>query len=152
MYHERILEIIMYILKELKRQKDLNDIDYKELIRFGYSDSEINAAIAWIYSKIQEDEKVFFKNISSPKSIRVLNPAEQRLFTPESLGYLISLKELGLISEQDFEFIIDKISTSAVFRVELSELKPIISAFVLNIDDPNDKRNRLIINNNDTIN
>ncbi len=152
MYHERILEIIMYILKELKRQKDLNDIDYKELIRYGYSDSEINAAIAWIYSKIQEDEKVFFKKISSPKSIRVLNPVEQRLFTPESLGYLISLKELGLISEQDFEFIIDKISTSAVFRVELSELKPIISAFVLNIDDPNDKRNRLIINNNDTIN
>lgn len=152
MFHERILEIIIYILNELKQEKNFNEIDYSELTKIGYTDSEINTAIAWIYSRMQEDEKQFKKNLITSKSVRVLNPFEQRLFSPDALGYLITIRELGLITDDDFEFIIDKITTMNVSRVELSELKPIISAFVLNLDDPNNKSNRLLINNNDTIN
>ncbi len=37
-------------------------------------------------------------------------------------------------------------------KVDLAELKTIIAAFILNLDDPNNKRYRLLINNNDTIN
>lgn len=152
MFHERILEIIIYILNELKQEKNFNEIDYSELTKIGYTDSEINTAIAWIYSRMQEDEKQFKKNLITSKSVRVLNPFEQRLFSPDALGYLITIRELGLITDDDFEFIIDKITTMIVSKVELSELKSIISAFVLNLDDPNNKSNRLLINNNDTIN
>ncbi len=152
MFHDKVLEIIIYILNELKHQKNFNDIDYSVLTKIGYTDSEINTAIAWISSQIQEDEKIFIKNLKSSKSIRVLHPAEQKLFTPDALGYLISIRELGLISEEDFEFFIDKVMTMNFSKVDLAELKTIIAAFILNLDDPNNKRYRLLINNNDTIN
>ncbi|MCX7833483.1 MAG: DUF494 family protein [Ignavibacteria bacterium] len=152
MFQERVLEIIIFILNELKHEKNFSDIDYSELTKIGYTDSEINTAIAWIYSRIQENEKMFFENLSSTKSIRVLNSVEKRLFTPEAIGYLITIRELGIISEEDFEFLIDKITSLNLHKVDLADLKPVISSFVLNLDDPHDKRNRLLINNNDTIN
>ncbi len=68
MFHDKVLEIIIYILNELKHQKNFNDIDYSVLTKIGYTDSEINTAIAWISSQIQEDEKYLLKILN------LLNP------------------------------------------------------------------------------
>jgi len=147
--YERILEIIAYILTELKSEKDLNKIDYNILSQFGYSEVEINIAIAWVFSKsemLNESEHEF--GIETGSS-RFFNYEEQKLFTPEALGYLIMAKELEIISEDEREMILDRIVMSGYSKIDVNEMKLIITSILLKTSNP---KNRLILNNNETIN
>lgn len=147
--YERILEIIAYILTELKSEKDLNKIDYNILSQFGYSEVEINIAIAWVFSKsemLNESEHEF--DIKTGSS-RFFNSEEQKLFTPEALGYLIMAKELEIISEDEREMILDRIVMSGYSKIDVNEMKMIITSILLKTSNP---KNRLILNNNETIN
>lgn len=147
--YERILEIIAFILSELRLRKNFDDIDYKILSKFGYSDTEINTAIAWVHKKIESKDLLTPVKIEDTKAIRFFNPEEQKFFSPDALGYLMLSVELGIVSEEDREMILDRIVMSGYSRIELNEMKMIISALVLKSSNPD---NRLILNNNDTVN
>lgn len=147
--YERILEIIAYILKELRIRKSFDDIDYNVLSKIGYSDTEINTAIAWVHQKLESQELIAKTNIDGTSAIRFFNPEEQKMFSPDALGYLTQSVELGIISGEDREMILDRVTMSGYSRIELNEMKLIISTLVLRANNP---INRLILNNNETAN
>ncbi len=94
---------------ELRNDIPLGEIDLSVLTNSGYTPTEISTAFSWLYEKIDLGENLV-KEISksSPHSHRVLHDAERMVFTPEAHGYLIQLRELGLISEEDIETVIDQ--------------------------------------------
>ena len=147
--YERILEIIAFILKELRIRKSFDDIDYNVLSKIGYSDSEINTAIAWVHQKLESQELIAKTNIDGTSAIRFFNYEEQKMFSPDALGYLTQSVELGMISGEDREMILDRVTMSGYSRIELNEMKLIISTLVLRANNPT---NRLILNNNETVN
>lgn len=147
--YERILEIIAFILSELRLRKNFDDIDYNVLSKFGYSDTEINTAIAWVHQKIESKEILPAADIDDTKAIRFFNPDEVKFFSPEALGYLMLSVELGIISDEDREMILDRVVMSGYSKIEINEMKMIISALVLKSNNPT---NRLILNNNETVN
>ena len=147
--YERILEIIAFILKELRIRKSFDDIDYNVLSKIGYSDSEINTAIAWVHQKLESQELIAKTNIDGTSAIRFFNSDEQKMFSPDALGYLTQSVELGIISGEDREMILDRVTMSGYSRIELNEMKLIISTLVLRANNP---INRLILNNNETAN
>lgn len=57
--------------------------------------------------------------------------------------------ELGIISGEDREMILDRVVMSGYSKIEINEMKMIISALVLKSNNPT---NRLILNNNETVN
>jgi len=67
------------------------------------------------------------------------------------MGYLMLLMELGLLSEDDEEMILDKIFYSGFQKIELVELKSIIASLILDIENKSEKLDRLFLQNNDTI-
>ena len=71
------------------------------------------------------------------------------MFSPDALGYLTQSVELGIISGEDREMILDRVTMSGYSRIELNEMKLIISTLVLRANNP---INRLILNNNETAN
>ena len=97
-------------------------------------------------------EKIFIGDKSSSHSHRVLHNAERFIITPESHGYLIQLRELGLISDMDMEVIIDKIMLSGYTNVELQDMKIIIAGYLLDTEDMNNNNRRIMLNANDTVN
>ena len=54
--HEKDIEIIVYILNEMRISKQISDIDIERINSDGYTDSEINTACALIFSKIDTSE------------------------------------------------------------------------------------------------
>jgi uncharacterized protein Smg (DUF494 family) len=135
----------------MRNNKKLSEIDMKNLASSGYTDTEINSAIGWIYNKFLTNEQVF-TNIKPSKSFRVLNTAEQSLLESESHGYLIQLTELGLIDNSDLEIILDKIFNLGYSKLNLKEIKIILYSYLLeNIFDENHRNNRSL-NFNDSIN
>jgi uncharacterized protein Smg (DUF494 family) len=152
MLYEKIIEIIVFLLTELKNNKQLADVDMDKLAKLGYTQNEINTAFSWVYSKIYAGEKVFTDDKSETNSQRFLHDVEQNIINPDSFGYLIQLKELGLINNMDIDLIIDRIMVSSYSRVELADMKQLIASYLLDIDEMNDTNSRMMINTNDTIN
>lgn len=151
MLYEKIIEIIVYLLSELKNNKQLAEVDMDNLANLGYTQNEINTAFSWVYSKIYAGEKVFLDPNSDTRSQRFLHDAEQNVVSPEGYGYLVQLKELGLINNMDIDLIIDKIMVSSYSNVSKEDMKSIIASYLLDIDEMNDTNSRVMININDTI-
>ncbi|NOS85188.1 MAG: DUF494 family protein [Ignavibacteria bacterium] len=151
MLYEKIIEIIVYLLSELKNNKQLAEVDMDNLANLGYTQNEINTAFSWVYSKIYAGEKIFLDPKSDTRSQRFLHDAEQNVVTPEGYGYLVQLKELGLINNMDIDLIIDKIMVSSYSNVSKEDMKSIIASYLLDLDEMNDTNSRVMININDTI-
>lgn len=152
MLYEKIIEIIVYLLAEMKENKQIGKDDMVNLSNLGYTQNEINTAFSWIYTKIYAGEKIFNDDKSVSKSHRVLHNAESFIISPESHGYLIQLQELGLINDMDMEVIIDKIMLSGYTHVDIEDMKIIIAGYLLDTEDMNNNNRRIMLNANDTVN
>ncbi|MBS1514415.1 MAG: DUF494 family protein [Bacteroidetes bacterium] len=148
---EKILEIIVHILSQIKSDKHLNDIDVAALSQEGYTDAEINSAFAWIYSKIEQGENLFIERNKTSKSHRFFHPAEKSIISNNAIGYLIQLKELGLISDLDEELIIDRIFFLGYQKAGIPEIQTVLTTLIFNFDGKSEKLERLILQNNETI-
>ncbi len=149
--HEKIIEIIVYILSEMKDSKHINEIDIKKLNNNGYTDAEINTAFVWIFSKMDVGDKVLSDVPYRTKSHRFFHSAEQSILSTEAMGYLIQMKELGILAELDEELIIDKVISAGYQKAGVEEIKMIITSLIFDNEDRSDSLNRLIIQNNETI-
>lgn len=148
---EKIIEIIVYILSEMKDSKHINDIDLKKLNKNGYTDAEINTAFVWIFSKMDAGEKVLQDSPYRSKSHRFFHSSEQSILTTETMGYLIQMKELGIITDMDQELIIDRVILAGYQKAGVEEIKMIISSLLFDNEDKPGSINPLIIQNNETI-
>ena len=152
MIYEKVLEIIVFLLAELKKNKQLSEVDLNQLEKQGYTQNEINTAFSWIYSKIFTGDKIFVDEDNNSKSNRFLHEVEQNIISSEAYGYLIQLKELGLLNNLDIDLIIDKLMIASFNHVDIIDMKYMVAAYLLDIDDMNNTNSRMMINTNDTIN
>lgn len=148
----KVVEIITILLEEIKARKNIFDIDFSGLIKAGYSKSDINTALAWLFSKYENIETIIREEYFISKSTRFYTPEEKSIFTPEALGYMTIIEHLGLISSIDRELIIDKLQISGYKKITVKEIKTVIASLLLNLENKSDLKSRLILDNNDTVN
>ena len=149
---EKIVEILVYLMGELRNNIPLGEIDLSVLTNSGYTPTEISTAFSWLYEKINLGENLV-KGISksSPHSHRVLHDAERMVFTPEAHGFLIQLRELGLISEEDIEAVIDRVMLADYVTAGMQETKSIVASILLGGEDSRGIGSRVMFNGKDTI-
>jgi uncharacterized protein Smg (DUF494 family) len=149
---EKIVEIIVYLMSELRNNTPLGEIDLSVLTNSGYTPTEISTAFSWLYEKINLGENLTTEiSKSSPHSHRVLHDAERMVFTAEAYGYLIQLRELQLISEEDIETVIDRVMLADYPTAGVHETKSIIASILLESDDSHNSGSRIMFNGKDTI-
>lgn len=148
---EKVIEIIIYIVSEMRNNKRISEIDLDKLNTDGYTDAEINSAFTWIFSKIDSGEKILFEKTGKSKSHRVFHSSEKNILSPEAIGYLIQMKEFGIISELDEELIIDRIFLSGYQKAGKEEIKLVISSLLFDFESKSNPMNRLMLQNNDTV-
>jgi len=106
---EKVVEILVYIMSEIQENKRLQEIDIGELKNKGYTQSEISAAFTWLYDNVQIGEVQFARPAQAARnSRRVFHEAEKQVLSTESQGYLIQLRELGLLDDRDLESVIER--------------------------------------------
>jgi uncharacterized protein Smg (DUF494 family) len=150
----KILELIVYILNEMRLNKSINEIDQKQLHKDGYTEAEINSAFTWVISKVSTGEKIFDNKdpaASSGNSKRFLNYFENSILTPEASGYIIQMKEIGLLTNNEIELILDKIILAGFQKVSKEDLNYIISSLIFEAEIISNAQNILIVRNNETI-
>lgn len=153
MMQEKIVEILIYLIGEIRKNTPITDIDLSVLSQRGYSTTEISTAFNWLFEKISHGENIVTETgeISST-SHRVLHDAERMVITSDAYGYMIQLRELGLISDMDIEVIIDRIMMSGYPTVDGEDIKSHVAALLAENDDSLNGGSRTMLNGNDTIN
>ncbi|MBP8976658.1 MAG: DUF494 family protein [Bacteroidetes bacterium] len=145
---ERIVEIILFLVNELKTTQGLADIDVASLTRNGYTQSEISAAFSWLCEQMLSERDNFFKEESNKQSIRQLNGAERMIIQPEAYGYLLQCHQLGLLSNNDIETIIEQTMTVGFLTVGINEVKTLVAALLF---DGGRQDTQFSLGQNDTI-
>lgn len=150
---ERIVEILVYLIGELRNNIPLTDIDLTVLSRKGYSTTEISTAFNWLYEKISDGENIITDTApASPHSHRMLHDVERAVISAEAYGYVIQLRELGLITDMDIEVLIDRVMMSGYTSVDLAEIKTMVAQLMAENDDSFNTGSRTMLGGKDAIN
>lgn len=126
---EKVVELLMYIMSEMRGEKSLGEIDLSDLKSRGYTQSEISQAFSWLLENVQMQQAGSLRTSSRSRgSRRVLHDAEKFVLSTESQGYLIQMREIGLLNEDDLETVIERAMASGYDKLTPAELQEIVAS------------------------
>jgi uncharacterized protein Smg (DUF494 family) len=148
---ERIVEIILFLVSELRANKQLNDVDVSLLTENGYTQAEISTAFTWLFERMSTGQELIAKEPDTRLSHRVLHEAEKMVITPEGFGYLLQCRQLGLLSNADIETIIERIMAAGFSSAGAAEMKSFVAGMLLDSDKRQGLSGRISLSSDDTI-
>ena len=149
---ERIMEIITYVIGVREPGTPLASVDTTELYAQGYTDSEIAAALSWIIERGDQTLKVDAGDVG-PDSFRILHGLETEAITAEAWGLLLSYRNLGFLSNEDIEQIIERAMIMAGDTiVDVVEIRAIVAVYVTHLDNYSTAGNRSLLSGNESVN
>lgn len=129
---DRILEIVVFLIDYMQEHREqVSDIDDISSIleTMGYQDDEISAAYSWLMDRINPEAEEYFASFPlRHSSTRVLTASERALLSTEAQGFLFKLVNLGLIDDEQFEIVLDRLSVMSAASVTEEEIKTVASA------------------------
>jgi len=137
--NERVVEILIYIMSEIRKNQSASgklDLLSQDLIQQGYSESEISSAFTWLLDRLnhETEELVERQDPSLPSSVRHLHEIERAVVSVPAQGYIIQLRELGLIDELDVEQILERAMMLGHSPVTSDEIKSIVATMLFSAD------------------
>ena len=134
--NERVVEILVYIMSEIRKNQSVSnklDLLSQNLIEQGYSESEISSAFTWLLDHLNHDTEELFERQQPTlrTSVRHLHEIERSIIAVPAQGYIIQLRELGLIDELDVEQILERAMMSGHGQVTVDDIKSIVAAMFL---------------------
>jgi len=136
--YERIVEIIVFVIDELKQNKNINDIDFKRLKKLGYTETEISTAFSWLVDRIEFSDDIFMtEGETNRNSFRILHKAEREAFTKEAYSELLKFQTAGIISHKDLELLLDHVIARGETPITAQYLKNYIAGVVFNLAKAN---------------
>ena len=145
---ERIVEIILYLVSELRSNKRLSDVDVSSLTRDGYTQSEISSAFSWLFERLSLGKSMSDVTSGASTSHRMLNDTEKMVVESQAYGYLIQCQQLGLFNNIDVETIIERIMMTGFTTIGLPEMKSFVAGYLFDMEGSN---GQVSLGMNDTI-
>ncbi|MDH4070178.1 MAG: DUF494 domain-containing protein [Ignavibacteria bacterium] len=146
---QRIIEILVQLMSEMQVTNRISDIDLGELKNRGYTQTEISEALSWLYTNLDVDDGVVTLPVPvGTGSRRIFHEVEKSAFSIESQGYLIQLRELGLLDDRDMEVVIERAMQTGYDRLSIEEVKEIVTSMLFGKGGAS---NRSWLNNKESI-
>ena len=126
---DRVLEIVVLLMTHIKETRgqleNLEDIS-DSLRSQGFTDNEITSAYSWVLDQLQTESQLL-RGIAYPgSSIRVFSEKERQHFSNESLGYMMQLRHLGLLTEAHLETVLERGALIGPAPINLDQIKILI--------------------------
>lgn len=135
--HERVVEVLVFLMEKLRLHDRLGDIPVGTLAKRGYTDAEISTAFAWLHDRLdlRSGERRMPQQVGS---IRMFHEVEVSVFGHEGYGYVLQCFQLGLLTSEDVEIVIERVMMSGLAEVELNDIKRVIATVLFETDRPAD--------------
>ena len=146
---ERIVELLVYIMSQIQAQVTLSEIDLGEMKNKGYTQSEITEALSWLYENMHVDNGVVrIPSHSAGGSRRILHDVEKSALSLEGQGYLIQLRELGLLDDRDMETVVERAVLTGYENLSVDEVREIAASVLFGKEG---RAHRPLLNSKETI-
>jgi len=135
---ERILEIIVYLLNELRQErKGLDKIDLtRDLLVNGYTEGEVNLAFSWIFNHLKSTpQNRIDSDIDYTDQFEDYPEFERLIISPDAYGFLLKLIQLGVIKENDIEMFIERAIAYGKDDISVDDLKSIVATILFGLDN-----------------
>ena len=132
-----IVEILVLLMREYPEGAiEIEEFEplTQDLIDRGYSQQEIETALFWFQNRSDGQEMAVMKDEYSSQSFRVLHDIERSVVTPQAYGYLIELRQLGLINLGELNMILEKALILGGQKVTYEDVKMLAAAQILDQD------------------
>lgn len=132
---ERVMEIVAYIVNAMQSSLDEAIIGRFEslselLIEQGYTENEIKSAFSWLIEKIPDTKE---QSPPDPYDHAWYN-FDNSAFAPAGHNFLIQLRELDIIGDQEIEQILETSLKNGKRWISISEIKALVSNLILTTD------------------
>jgi uncharacterized protein Smg (DUF494 family) len=127
-----LVQMIERILAEPGTLEDMDSlVEYLSML--GFSTVEVGHAMGWLLSARADvdDASPIGRVRKTPVSVRVLHDVESCLLTPPAQGYLIQLRELGLLNEVMVEKVIQAALVGTDDVVDREQIAEIAASVIL---------------------
>ena len=149
---ERIIEIIVFVISELRQNKSLKEIDFTKLQELGYTTAEISTAFSWLADKAEIAADEVITQAPRNSSFRILHDVEKDLFSKEAWGELINMQRLSILSNEQLEFIIEKAVMAGAQEISSADVKTFVANLLFTSPPVNYYGSRVMLNMSDSIN
>jgi Smg protein len=129
---ERIMNLVSLITDQVQTKQDLFSNEGKimdSLMSSGYHLHEADAALTLMQTLSQNEEDGLPGDapVALADGMRSMNTEERSRFTIEAFGFITKLSDLGIISEEQREELLDKALSLHSGRIELSHMKSLLA-------------------------
>lgn len=126
------MELLVYLMNEIQDERQPGEIDLADLRDRGYTQAEISTAFSWLHDHVA-GRSVAARTAESAAagSRRHLHDAEKMMLSVEAQGYLIHLRELGLVSDRDVETVLERVMLSGYERLGVGDLQALVASVIL---------------------
>src|SRR5438874_3272108 len=148
----RVMEIIVYLVGEIRRNKQIGDIDLAQLSKKGFTDTEVSTAFSWLFDKIDiaGNQGTVTANPGN-SAFRIYHEFEQSFLTAEARGYLMQLRELELLEESDMELLIDRVWFLGAQDIGVNAVREAAAELIFDSEDAMRMDNRMVLNVTDRV-
>jgi len=147
----RVMEIILFLVGEIKRNKQIGDIDLKKLSDRGFSESEVSTAFSWLFDNMAVTERQSVASNPRTSTFRVYHEFEQSFLTSEARGYLMQLRELELLKDSEMELLIDRLWFLGAPDIGLEAVKEAAAELIFDFSDATRMDNRMMLSVTDRV-
>jgi uncharacterized protein Smg (DUF494 family) len=153
----RVMEIVLFLVGEMRRNKQIGDIDLGKLSERGFSESEVSTAFSWLLDKIALDSKQ--SNVTDLSKFtfpgktpfRVYHDFELAFLTKEARGYLMQISELGLLGGTEMELLIDRLWFAGANDIDVEVVRDLAAAIIFDFSDASNMGSRMMLSMTDRV-
>jgi uncharacterized protein Smg (DUF494 family) len=145
------LDVVVMLATEMLNCKTVKEIEVSKIAQHGYTQGEISSGISWLLDKISLNTGTPVPPVPAPRSIRVLDHVERELLSRDAQGYLIQLHQLSVLSQTEFEEILDRVLLCELPSAGVAEVKMIAASVLFGSEDARNNGSRLMLNAGDTV-
>ncbi|MFA0084939.1 hypothetical protein BCU70_17575 [Vibrio sp. 10N.286.49.C2] len=134
-----MMDILMYLFEtyihsDAELQVDQDELE-DELLRAGFQQKDIYKALQWLedLAELQDTDKHSAIAMSAATSTRVYTAKEMSRIDVKSRGFLMFLEQVGVLTTETREMVIDRVMGLETNEFELDDLKWIILMVLFNV-------------------
>jgi uncharacterized protein Smg (DUF494 family) len=127
-----LIQMIEKILAEPESVQDMDSlVEYLSML--GFSTAEVGHAMGWLLSARADTEEIPFLGLMgrTPRPIRVLHESESWLLTTAAQGYLMQLREMGVLDDVMVEKVIQAAIVGGDEVLDREEIAEIAAGVIL---------------------
>ncbi len=134
--NDRIPEVVAMILEQLRAFVEGDELALSDLSdaldQSDYNTDEVDAAFDFIFQALDPvTRETYAERQPGAPGLRVLNESERRALSPDAYGYLLRLKEQGVLSDLQIESVLEHVVLGRGQAAQLEDISTLASEVVL---------------------